>query len=63
VSQHQFIVTVETDLSIPADDEHGRDEELYAKAALLVCGLPDAQRLDGFADLSGSAWVVQVDDL
>jgi hypothetical protein len=63
VSEHQFIVTVETDIAIPDGDEHGRTAADYAKSTLNVASLPDASRLDGFADLTGTADITNVTEL
>lgn len=56
----EFTVTVEVDIDIPDNDEYGRDAQDYAMAALNCASLPDASRLDGFADLTGEAWLDDV---
>jgi hypothetical protein len=56
----EFTVTVEVDIDIPDDDEYDRRAKDYAEAALNAVSLPDASRLDGFADLTGEAWLDDV---
>lgn len=63
MSEHQFIVTVETDIDIPDGDEHGRTAADYAKASLTATGLRDAANLDGFADLTGTAFIAGITEL
>lgn len=55
MSEHTFVVTVKI---IGWDSD--RDPANYAATALLTAGLPDASRLDGFADLSAEADITDV---
>ena len=65
MATYVFEVTVEADLTgVPPDDEYGRDpataEGEYAQTALYSASLRDADRLDGYADLEGSANITNV---
>jgi hypothetical protein len=59
-TEHTFTVTVATDVAIPDGDEYGRTVADYAQQALLCASLPEAARLDGFADLEGDICIVDV---
>lgn len=56
MTAHQFIVTVDVEGWAARD----RDEASYAEAALNAADLPDARRLDGFADLAAEAGITDV---
>ena len=55
MSEHMFVVTVKV-----TDWASDRDPASYAATALLTAGLPEAARLDGFADLSAEADIIDV---
>lgn len=57
----EFTVTVEVEDVEPGSDQD-RDPADYALAALYAAGLPDASRLDGFADLPWTAGIASVDE-
>jgi hypothetical protein len=59
-TEHTFTVTVATDVAIPDGDQYGRTVAGYAQQALLCASLPEAARLDGFADLEGDIRIVDV---
>ena len=60
MSTHEFIVTVDVDDWL--DDP--RDPGEYARIALNTASLPDARRLDGYADMEfGSAMITGVEPL
>lgn len=58
MSAHSFIVVVEVEDTEPGQD---RSPDEYAYAALNAAALPDASRLDGFADLPWIAGIVTVE--
>jgi hypothetical protein len=60
MSLHSFIVTVEVDRWPSGDNRLPQD---YALTALNCATLPDASRLDSFADLPAEASVVDVQPL
>jgi hypothetical protein len=60
MTDHQFIVTVSVD---GWDAEDGRTETEYAANALRCAGLPEAARLDGYADLTAEADIRDVDPI
>jgi hypothetical protein len=55
MSEHMFVVTVKV-----TGWDSDRDPADYAAQALLTAGLPDAARLDGFADLAAEADITDV---
>jgi len=58
MTDRQFIVTVSID---GWDAQDGRTEADYAADALRCADLPEARRLDGFADLAAEADVIGVE--
>lgn len=55
MSDHNFEVTVRVEDWLEGDS---RDPAEYAAAALRCASLPDASRLDGYADLAATAYIV-----
>lgn len=55
---HQFLVTVDV---AGWDDASERTAAQYAEAALAMASLPDARRLDGYADLDATADITGIE--
>lgn len=64
MSTHEFMITVEVtehQTSVHTNDWEDRTPADYAAAALFTAGyLTDARQLDGFADLSATAYISEI---
>jgi hypothetical protein len=63
VTSVQFLITIDVEIDIPDGDPYQRTPEDFAEAALWSASLKDASYMDGWADLSGTARVEDIDAL